>query len=267
MATELIKEYGLRLLPYLVQEAKTSNTPTYGELAAKIGVHHRVLSHILGYIRDEIIIPRGLPLINAIVVNKGTNLPGDDWLPQGTSTLSDEEYKQEYFRYRDQVLAYKGWDNLLRELDLDPVEPTEENLDNRGRAYSEYIERIGKCDSVEHFKLKEFIASHPEAIGLIPESSTQVEYRFLSGDRVDIVFGTGPDKWIVVEIKDGEIGELVMGVYQLVKYRALLQAEKSHNDYAEVDAFLVAYEIPADVSLFAAKLGIRCKIIRKDIVI
>ena len=36
MTTELIKEYGDRLLPYLVQAAKTLKTPTYGELAEKI---------------------------------------------------------------------------------------------------------------------------------------------------------------------------------------------------------------------------------------
>jgi hypothetical protein len=228
MTSELIKEYGARLLPHLVQAAKTSKTPTYGELASKIGVHHRVLSHVLGYIRDEIIIPRGLPLINAIVVNGNTGLPGESWLPQGTSHLIGEEYQREYIKYRDQVLAYKGWDALLKELDLPSVEPTFENLDDRGRAYSEFIERTDGRESEDHLKLKEFIAAHPEVIGLPAESATQMEYLFVSGDRADIIIGIGPDSWAVVEIKNWEIGDLVKGVYQAIKYRALLQAEKGH---------------------------------------
>jgi hypothetical protein len=261
MTTELIKEYGARLLPQLVQAAKTNKTPTYGEMAARIGVHHRVLSYVLGYIRDEIIIPRGLPLINAIVVNGDTGLPGESWLPQGTAHLSKAEYQREYVRYRDQVLAYQGWDALLKELDLPSVEPTVENLDERGRAYSEYIERTGGGESEDHRKLKEYIAAHPEVIGLPSDSAAQMEYLFVAGDRADIVFGTGPDAWTVVEIKNGEIGELVKGVYQAIKYRALLQAEKGHGISPQVDAILAAYEIPSDIQFFAAKFGIRCRIV------
>jgi hypothetical protein len=264
MVTELIKEYGYRLLPYLVQAAKTMKTPTYGELANKIGIHHRVMNRILGYIRDDICIQRGLPLISCIVVSQANGLPGDDWLPQGTSHLNSEEYKLEFERFRDQVFAYNGWDSLLKELDMTPLEPTVENLDERGRTYSEYIERTGGGEGEDHLKLKEFVAAHPQAIGLAEDSAAQMEYLFVAGDRADIVFGAGPDAWAVVEIKNGEVGELVKGVYQSIKYRALLQAEKGHGNSCQVDAILVAYEIPADVSLFAAKFGIRCRIIRRE---
>jgi hypothetical protein len=68
----------------------------------------------------------------------------------------------------------------------------------------------------------------------------------------------------VVEIKNGEIGELVKGVYQAIFQRALLQAEKGHGNSCQVDAILVAYEIPADISFFAAKFGIRCRIIHRQ---
>jgi hypothetical protein len=266
MTTELIKEYGDRLLPYLVQAAKTLKTPTYRELADKIGVHHRVMSRILGYIRDDICIQRGLPLISCIVVSQTTGLPGDDWLPQGTTTLSDEEYKSEFERFRDQVFAYKGWDSLLKELDMTPLEPTVESLDERGRTYSEYIERTGGGESNDYQKLKEYVAVHPEAIGLPTESAAQMDYLFVAGDRADIVFGTGPDAWAVIKIKNGEIGELVKGVYQAIKNRALLQAEKGHGFSCKVDAILVAYEIPSDISFFAAKFGIRCRIIHRELI-
>jgi hypothetical protein len=264
MTTELIKEYGDRLLPYMVQAAKTLKTPTYRELADKIGVHHRVMNRILGYIRDDICIQRGLPLISCIVVSQANGLPGNDWLPQGTTNLSDEEYTSEFEKFRDQVFAYEGWDSLLKELDMTPLEPTVESLDERGRTYSEFIERTGGGENEDHRRLKGYIAEHPEAIGLALESAAQMEYLFVAGDRADIVFGTGPDAWTVVEIKNGEIGELVKGLYQAIKYRALLQAEKGHGVPVQVDAILVAYEIPSDISLFAAKFGIRCRIVRRE---
>ncbi len=47
----------------------------------------------------------------------------------------------------------------------------------------------------------------------------------------------------MVEIKNGDPGELVKGIYQAVKYRALMQDEKGHGNPALVDAILVAYSI------------------------
>lgn len=267
MTTDLTIDYGEKLLPHLVHAARIRKTLTYGELAAKIGVHHRALRYPLGYVRDDICIKRGLPLITCIVVNDGTHLPGREWLPEGTSHLTDEEYKKAFEKFRDQVFAYKGWDALLNELELSPVDPTIEDLDERGRAYSEILERSGSTgEGEDHRRLKEFVAAHPEAIGLEPESAAQMEYLFIADDRADIIFGTGPDAWAVVEIKNGEIGELVKGVYQAIKYRALLQAEKGHGNSCQVNAILVAYEIPADISFFAAKFGIRCRIIRRETV-
>jgi hypothetical protein len=266
MTSERIREYGNKILPYLVLSAKTKRTPTYKDLANLIGTHPRVMSKVLGYIRDDLCIPRGLPLITSIVVNQGSGLPGDDWLPQGTSHLSSEEYRQEFEKLRDEVFAYLGWDLLLKELGLPAEEETIDNLDERGRAYSEYLERISNSgENEDHQKLKEYIAQHPDVINVNPVNPAQVEYLFISGDRADIIFQTGQDAWAVVEIKNGEIGELVRGVYQAIKYRELLRAEKGHGEYCQVDAVLAAYDIPASVSSFAAKFNIRCRIIRREI--
>ncbi|HLO14498.1 MAG TPA: hypothetical protein VK206_06705 [Anaerolineales bacterium] len=265
MATARITEYGNKLLPHLIYAAQKGMTPTYQEVANKIGIHHRVMNHALGYIRDEIVLPRGLPMINAIVINSDTRLPGESWLPQGTSHLSPEEYKQEYEKFRDMVFAYQGWRDLLRELDLEPVQGDVDDIDERGRKYSEIQERNGGSgEGVDHLQLKEFVAAHPEAIGLEKESAVQMEYFFVSGDRADIVFGTGPDTWAIAEIKNGLPGELEKGIYQIIKYRALLQAEKGHRGYVQVDPVLVAYAIPSEITRFASRFGIRCKIIRRE---
>lgn len=265
MTTELMKDYGDRLLPYLIQAAQRRETPTYGELAEKIEIHHRTMNRVLEYIRDDICMPRGLPMLTAIVINQGTGLPGDNWLPQGTTTLSDEEYRQQFEQFRDRVFAYKGWDDLLKALDLEPVRAEIEDLDERGRAYADYIKRSGGSgEGEDHLRLKEFIAVHPNAVGLQPAGPAIIEYAFIAGDEADIVFELAENKWAVVEIKNGDTGELVKGIYQAIKYRALLQAEKGHGNTCQVDAILVAYQIPSEISLFAAKFGLRCRIIHYE---
>jgi len=265
MTTEKIREYGYQLLPFLVQAARKRELHSYGDYAEKIGAHHRVLNHVLGFIRDEVCIPRQLPLINAIAVNAETGLPGESWLPEGTSHLTPEEYNHQFEKFRDDVFAYQGWEALLKDLGLQPIELTPDDLDARGRAYTEVLERRGGSGEGEgHLKLKEYVAVNPQAIGLAPAQPAQVEYLFIAGDRADLVFYSGENEWAVVEIKNGESGELIKGVYQLVKYRALLQAEKGHGSPIRVDAVLVAYDIPSNVTMFAAKMGIRCRIIRQS---
>jgi hypothetical protein len=110
-----------RAIRYLVYYAHLEKTITYGELGRRIGIHHRPVRFLLGYIRDEICCRRGLPLLNVIVVKKSTGLPGESFLREGTRHLTDEEYKRRFEELRDQVFAYAGWDALLSDLGLTPV--------------------------------------------------------------------------------------------------------------------------------------------------
>ena len=121
MATELTIERAELILPHLVDCAKTRSTITYGELADRIGAHHRSISRPLGHIRDEICIPRGLPLITALVVNKTSRMPGDSWLPEGTGHLTPDQYQREYEKFRDEAFACDAWNALLDELGLPAI--------------------------------------------------------------------------------------------------------------------------------------------------
>jgi hypothetical protein len=69
---------------------------SYGELAAAIGeaegreIAPVSLNYPLGFIRDKILRPKGLPWLNALAVNAGTWLPGDSFLPEGVAFGQDE---------------------------------------------------------------------------------------------------------------------------------------------------------------------------------
>ena len=267
MTTEYSIKNAHLALPHLVHYAKMRKTITYGELAMKIGLHHRAIRWLLGYIRDEICIKRDLPLITAIVINKNSKLPGARWLPGGTQHLSPEEYKREYEKHRDQVFACDAWDVVLQELELSPVQTTDDDLDDEGRAYTGYLERKGHIGEGEpHRLLKEYVARNPEVIGLQSGTKGRQEYSFVSGDKCDVVFNPSQDDWAVVEIKNGERGELVRGIYQAIKYRALMEAEKGHGRDFPVNAYLVAYEIPDDITALANKFEIHCHVIPRSIV-
>lgn len=119
--TNNARDNAYRALPHLVYYAHLQETITYGELGRRIGIHHRPVRFLLGYIRDEICIRRELPLLNVIVVNKYTELPGESFLREGTSHLTNEEYRRRFEELRDEVFAYVGWDTLLIDLGLTPL--------------------------------------------------------------------------------------------------------------------------------------------------
>jgi len=264
MTTEYIIELSFKALPYLVYNAQLRQTISYKELANHIGKHHRVIPHVLGYIRDEICIARRLPLLNAIVVNKQTKLPGESFLPEGTKHLSKEEYLQKYEELRDQVFKFAEWNDLLKEYGLTPIKKKQKDFDKEGREYSNMLERHREIkESKEHLFLKKFIYKNPQEIGIQRDTHGCTEYAFISGDKCDVVFSWKGDNNAVVEVKVGERGELVKGIYQAIKYRSLLKAEKGHGWDIPVSAHLVAYNIPKDIESFAEKFSIKCSILDK----
>lgn len=89
---------------------------TYGEIAAAIGedegreIAPVSLNYPLGFIRDKICRPRGLPWLNALAVNAQSWAPGDSFLPAGVAFGSDDRVL-----WRGAVLAVFGypWDSVI----------------------------------------------------------------------------------------------------------------------------------------------------------
>ena len=260
MATKFQIETARLLLPHLARGAQRRETPTYGQLGDAIGIHHRPIPDVLGYIRDKICRPRGLPLITSIVENQGTGLPGGRFLPEGTEDLTKEEYRQKFEEHRDRVFAYEGWEDLLEDLHLAPIRKTPDDLNKEGREYARLLTRraAGGEGSV-HRRLKEYVAKHPAAIGLDNKEGA-TEFDFISGDRCDIVFDLGATGVVVAEVKSGEHdGELPRRIYQVVKYKALMTAERGQGKGFAVRALLVAHRIPDYVAELANRIGVDCR--------
>lgn len=268
MTTELTKKYAMMVLPHLVHQAQLGEEIEYKRLAEISGLpHHRPLNNVLGYIRDEICLPRNLPRINSIVVNKDTHEPGESFLETGTDNLSPEEYSRRFREERDKAILFNGWDELLKELNLTPVTSSQDELDHLANEYNKAMARRGAAggEGPQHKNLKEYIAKRPQEIGLSALRKPIMEYLFPSADECDILVELTDKSYAIVEIKVGDNkGELVKGIYQLVKYKALLVAEKGHGENVPVQVHLVAYQMPDDVIDFASKFGIKCHTIQRN---
>jgi len=266
MATDYTINNARLALPHLVYHAQMHETITYGEISRKINRHWRAARYFLGFIRDNICFKKGLPYISAIVVNAGTRMPGKGFLPKGTEGLSKEEYRQRFEKERDKVFACNKWDDLLKELDLEPIQKTAEDLDQEGIEYTKFLKRTGGGESKQHKQLKNYIAKNPKAIGLSLEKEGEKEFPFISGDECDVIFDLGKEGFAVIEVKNGQRGELVKGLYQAIKYRALMEAQKGGGKRYPVKAFLVAYSIPRDIADYASRFGVECKAFDRNIV-
>lgn len=153
-------------------------------------------------------------------------------------------------------------DKLLREMmaaehiDVIP-EPVGAKIKSIIRANAIAIKRkYGSCgEGAEHRKLKEWIVSHPNILGISNVTKVEVEqHRFPSGDLPDIVFTFKKDMYAVVEI---ETFETMPGAYQALKYKALMCAELGLPITSDkVKAFLVAWDIPEDTRKFCARYNI-----------
>ncbi|MCP4603320.1 MAG: hypothetical protein GY847_22855 [Proteobacteria bacterium] len=112
-----------------------------------------------------------------------------------------------------------------------------------------------------HKKLKKWVAKHPESIGLTGVKKYELEYVFLSGDTVDILFEMTDGCDAVVEI---ETTVPFPGAHQAIKYRVLRCAERLLSlDSKKIKAILVAWEIPSEIKRFCEKYQIKFFEIKK----
>jgi hypothetical protein len=147
------------------------------------------------------------------------------------------------------------------ELGLTPIPKTLEDLNKEGREYSKLQERRrGKGEGKVHRLLKNYVANNPAVFNLDAQKPGKTEFLFISGDRCDVVFDLGQAGFAVVEVKDGEhYVELVRGIYQAVKYRALMIAEKGQGEDYPVRAFLIAHKMPDYIEQLGSRFDIDCR--------
>lgn len=274
----------------LIWCAENKQRISYSQLDEEIirrGLGHHVLfaryGDPAGAVGDALIalgrdIGMPIPPLNALVINKHTNLPGvgcdyyiqtyldarkKPALTPGEKRAIIEETIEDVWNYPDwgAVLTRFGFEPLQGDIPaLAPIAQPKIKLRKSG--WHEGPE------SLAHISLKNWVAAHPESLGgdiAFPKGKT--EHLFASNDRADVVFDH-PDGSLAVEVKasNAGAGELERGIFQCVKYRALLRAElKVDGRVPNGDAILVSEtDLPADIARLSQILNVRVIIVPKE---
>ena len=128
------------------------------------------------------------------------------------------------------VYQYPDWQEVYRHLfpgdaydnlALPELEPDAEAQEPDGNNPK------GGGEGEEHRRLREWVLTHPELINPDYQSTrTATEWLLKSGDRVDVAVFLPYGKTVAVEVKSrvSNDSDLERGVYQCIKYRAVIDA-------------------------------------------
>jgi hypothetical protein len=135
--------------------------------------------------------------------------------------LSEREKERIINRHLDKIYAYTRWMEVLDSLGL-KYHQTRDN----SSLLDEIHKRRGSGESPAHRTLKEYISRNPKVIGLSASvGKGRIEFCLPSGDSVDVLFVSERD-WIAVEVKSriSDVADIYRGLYQCVKYQAVVEA-------------------------------------------
>lgn len=267
-------------MPILLGLANTGRTLTYKGLSEEIvrrykqpqknayQIYNNVLEKVgrsLNLLSSEW--EEEIPPITVLIVNGDTNLPSegvDGFLGRyvsksTTDHLTESNRVAMIQRATDEVYAYPRWREVAAYFGVEVATP-----ENQPIQLEDPPARLG-AESEAHQRLKEHVAAHPELFRRWGEfGKGQIEFRLLSGDEVDVLF-ENDDHVLAVEVKtaDVPVGELTRGIFQCVKYRAVLRAMHDvEGKLTRIDVLLVAPQSLSDSQQQAAK---RLQIITMDI--
>jgi hypothetical protein len=248
---------------------------TYQELATRIGrinKHGMGHGHGMGWVLGEMghllqnlegdwgeVIPH----LQSLVINKAGQLKGlpDDGIkefwPEYPGLTREEKRNKVRMEYARIVEFGSRWNKVLSDLRLPPIKDPSEKKQHPNRPHG------GGGESPEHKALKEHVYNNPNLVQVDHSYMGFREYSFPSLDAVDVLFKSC-DQWVAVEVKsrtsDQFEGDFERGLYQCVKYRALLEAMKSDSHYAVPDKFrvvlLLETKLPQQYRSTAKALGV-----------
>ena len=268
------------LTAWLIHAARYYRTMTYGQVKRRLEgecgfdvifpvavgrVAGAAMNRILKYVPDA-------PLLNVLLVQSTTGLPGSGavgylkrrypnipWLRK-IGADKGARWRGLIEKEAARVYGYARWSDVYRltysrRLPAVNVDLAGKERDGTGR---------GGGEGANHRALRLKVTREPGLVrkGLRTEDM-KTEFDLLSGDRVDVV-SFAKDRTVAIEVKsrDSDWNDLHRGVYQCVKYRAVLAAQGLRQE-PTVESWLVTEEdLPGDLKALTRRLGVRTKVIR-----
>ena len=265
----------------LVAAAKAGDLVTYGRVAKRLEmalgkspISPRQMGWVAGPLMDHLLrIDPDVPLINVLVVRGDSDQPGagaDSYLKSRYGVkgrLGATKRKELVQAALNEVWIYRNWEELFkRAFGRRPEDLSLETGNFEEDGQGDNPRYGGLPESREHKALKSYVAANPSAVRMkLKDPEATEERRLLSGDSIDVEFVDGARR-VAVEVKSIKSGrgDLLRGIYQCVKYRAVMIAQSGFDaDDAKCESVLVSEKaLPPDLRAIAHRLGVPVRVIR-----
>lgn len=141
-----------------------------------------------------------------------------------------------YFRWGDEPIGDYSYPSRFVELDNALTLFDAPLIEERVGVFGPGGERTA------HRLLKHYVASHATQFGLSNRAVAEIEHRFRTGDRVDVMFWNHSPERTVVEVEVLGSENICTGIHQAVKYRSLAEVEGGYEPWSPtVRSLVVAY--------------------------
>jgi hypothetical protein len=239
------------LARWLIEAALNRSSITYGEamlrLEKEIGFSNIGRATRIGFPAGELMKrihehDNKIPLLNVLLVLQKDEMASDGagWFMANHYGVKELErtgirssnpglWKKNFKRAAEDVYNYKGWKSLYEEVYKTKFRPDISKLSSiepKGGAEKDGIARGRGGEGSNHKALRLWVEKNPNI--LFPDAGavrSKTEEDIPSGDRIDVVYYAN-DRTYALEVKskDSNEADLKRGIYQCVKYRAVLQA-------------------------------------------
>ena len=261
---------------WLIDAARNRSFVTYGQAKRRLeteGDFTTIFSAHMGIPAGELMyriqsVMPDAPLLNVLLVQQGDKMPSEGAGPFMAEYLDDPRLANSEFRAEDpqawraacdqiasDVYAFEAWDGVYEQTFGEPFPPPSPPQGSE----RDGIRHARRGEGPRHRALRLWVRDHPGAIRpFYAGFRTATEVVLESADRVDVVY-YGPSLTVAIEVKssDSDESDLRRGIFQCIKYRAVMQAMDIRSD-APITAILVTQTpLPGDLKALAQLHGIR----------
>lgn len=270
---ENLEKYAVKpLARWLIAAAHQRSLITYGEVKNRL-VHEigfnpsksaRLMGHLAGIMMHSILEDDlETPLLNIILVRQDTRLPGD-----GTKGFLNRRFNKRclHVKHRDwrkycdkaatEVYTFPYWKKVYKRVFGETFKPDEWVVAGKEK---DGINFSRSGEGRNHKNLRLWVKNNPDRIYKISgDARTKTEVVLKSGDRVDVVI-YGSEKTIAVEVKSRDSNEtdLERGIYQCIKYRAVMAAMDIRDEPCIIPVLVTECALPGNLKNLAERHEIR----------
>ncbi len=172
-----------------------------------------------------------------------------------------EQHSYQLWLLNKELIEENGIDLSYNELPENSVSSRTQNISHLDVLLDQAGKARGGGESEDHRALKNFVYNHPALVGLSAQNiSADMEYVLPSADRIDLLFQhDGNLTAVEVKSKSSSDSDITRGLFQCIKYKALLEAEiavKKRSSFVEA-VLVIGKKLPGTLNILQEILNIK----------